>query len=111
MTVRKLQFIVLMVAFGVLGLMPDPGTVTTTVTRGDLIAHLLGWLMGGISGRYAFPRAKATILGVALVVYSLLIETAQLLVPTRSFELLDLMANGAGIIFGMLIMSRLQRVD
>ncbi|MBW3670532.1 MAG: VanZ family protein [Acidobacteria bacterium] len=106
MTVRKLQFIVLMVAFGILGLMPDPATVA--VTGADLIAHMLGWVLGAISGRYAFPRVKATILGAALAGYSLLIEAAQILVPTRSFELLDLVANGVGVIFGMVIMSRVQ---
>lgn len=108
MTVQKVQFLVLMVAFGILGLMPDPGPVVP-VTRADLIAHMLGWVLGAISGRYAFPRAKGMILGAALAGYSLLIEAGQLLVPTRSFELLDLLANGLGIIFGMLIMSRVQR--
>lgn len=97
-----------MMAFGVLGLMPDPGTAVT-VTRGDLIAHALGWLVGGISGRYAYPRLRASVLGLALWGYSLLIEAAQIAIPSRSFELLDLLANGAGVVIGMVIMSRLQR--
>lgn len=104
---RQLQFVVLMAAFAVLGLMPSPGT--TGVTRGDLILHLAGWIVGAISGRYAFPRAGLLGLGAGLLSYSLAIELAQIAVPHRSFELLDLVANGVGIVLGLGIMKIVSR--
>lgn len=92
---------ILMMAFAVLGLMPSADT--GGIPRGDLIAHLGGWIIGALSGRVAYPRLRATGLGLGLWIYSLLIELAQMAVPTRSFELLDLVANATGIVLGLLL--------
>ena len=99
MTLRTLQFFTLMAVFAVLGLMPSPDL--GGIGRGDLLAHLGGWIVGAISSRLAYPRAKWILLAAALWSYSFTIELAQLAAPTRSFELLDLVANAAGILVGL----------
>ncbi len=98
----------MMAAFAVLGLMPDPGMIGG-VTRGDLIAHLVGWIVGAVSGRIAFPRVPSLILGLILLSYSVLIEIGQIFVPSRSFDPLDILANGAGVVGGLVLMSVLIR--
>lgn len=101
----KLQFAVLLILFGILGVMPSPDLdLPGEIPRGDLLAHLIGWTVGAVSGRFAYPLARAIILGGGLWAYSLAIEMAQIVVPTRSFELLDLVSNAVGIIVGLVIM-------
>lgn len=107
MTLRTLQFFALMALFAVVGLMPSPDL--GGIDRGDLLAHLGGWIVGAISGRIAYPRVRLLLLGAGLWSYSLAIELAQLATPTRSFELLDLVANAAGILLGLILMDFYQR--
>lgn len=92
-----------MIVFGIAGVMPQTGG-GPSIPDLDLVLHFLGWIVGGVSGRWAYPRAREPLVGGGLWAYSLLIEIVQIFVPTRSFEVGDLVANGAGIVVGLLAM-------
>ncbi|MDX1584113.1 MAG: VanZ family protein [Thermoanaerobaculia bacterium] len=90
-----------MIAFGTVGVMPETGGMPS-VHRADLLMHFLGWIAGAACGGWAYPFARRLFLASALWAYSFAIELAQVFVPTRSFDPLDLIANAAGIAVALL---------
>ena len=97
----RFQFFALMVVFGVLGVIPDPGG--PGIAHGDHLLHLVGWFVGGVSARLAYPMARPALTGLNLWLYSLVIELVQIAVPTRSFEFADLVSNAVGIAVGLFV--------
>ncbi|MFW5452018.1 VanZ family protein [Thioalkalivibrio sulfidiphilus] len=65
----------------------------------DKAGHLLGYAVLTLAGLLAYPgRVWRVVLGVFAL--GVAIELAQHFIPSRSFEWLDMLANGAGVLLG-----------
>ena len=78
----------------------------------DKVVHAVvfaGLMVLGASGRRgAAPRslsAELRTLILGLSIYAVAIEVCQHLLPWRSFEILDLVADGLGIVLGWLVVA------
>lgn len=77
-------------------------TVEVAQNYGDLVMHFLGYLILMCSGLFTFPhRMHIAKLFVIFFSYSILIEFIQFFLPHRSFSLLDILANGTGLLVGI----------
>lgn len=83
-----------------LSIMPNP-PVGPPIPFFDKVGHLLayatlmGWFTQLYSGKTAWWR-----LGLAFVLLGVVIEVLQGLGPSRLFEVADMLANSAGVVFG-----------
>ncbi|MBB3167256.1 VanZ family protein [Simiduia aestuariiviva] len=96
---KNLQFWLLIGLFTLLGLAPNPGAGFASAN--DLALHFCGYVAAGISVSLARPNSAPWLRFLALFSYSLAIEVGQYFVPERSFDVRDLLANGAGIATGL----------
>jgi VanZ family protein len=74
------------------------GGTTVTEAINDKFAHLLGFYLLAVLADLSFPRVTYGLHKIApLIGYGLLIEIIQWLLPYRTFSMLDLAADGAGL--------------
>jgi VanZ family protein len=91
--------LVLGVCFGSL----VPGQVLRAVSIGDKILHsgsyflLMVWFAG------LYPRSRHAIIAAVLLALGIALDAAQSQTATRSFDVEDIMANGAGILCGLVL--------
>ncbi|WP_202987675.1 VanZ family protein [Cellvibrio polysaccharolyticus] len=102
-----LQFLAMLIIYTVLGLTPSPGNMVPMYN--DLLMHFTGYLVAGISISFLWPRWHWGYRALILLVYSIAIEVAQHFMPPRTFSFLDILANGSGILAGLLVFHILQR--
>ncbi len=75
-----------------------PITHPTAQNFNDKLGHALAYLVLGFLADYAFYKKKfLPLIFTQLMLYGLLIESVQFFLPFRSFSLLDMVANGAGL--------------
>ena len=108
---RAWQFllVLLIVVVSLLALTPRP---PAHVDFGwDKANHMLAFAALAFAARlgYPAPRAARLLWPMALLAFGGLIELLQLLVPERSGEWLDLLADGAGIVCGAIIATAVLR--
>jgi VanZ family protein len=73
----------------------------------DKLNHLLAFALLTVLAQAAYPdRPRAALRWALLLAYGLLIEVVQAFLPGRELSLLDLAADGAGILTGALILRR-----
>ncbi len=98
----RVALLIGVVAVSVLSLIP--GDELPQLNLSDKIQHGAAYLALAVVGVLAFPRHPARqYVGLGLVVLSLVLETLQLVVPGRYFDVWDMVANGAGVILGYAI--------
>lgn len=96
------QFIVLTGVATYLLLIPLSGEVFHSTN--DKVLHLVGWMGLTLSLRIAWPTLRFPFWApLAVFLYSILLEVLQHFVPARHFSLLDLVANGAGVLVGYVL--------
>lgn len=98
-TLRIVQFVVLTGYVTWLYLVPEPGGVFDFFW--DKLLHVLSWLVLCLSLRLAFPFQKFIWPVLWLFVYSILVEAVQYFMPPRQFSMLDVLANGVGILLAL----------
>src|SRR5690606_38943248 len=96
-----LQFALLMVIYTFLSLSSAPGE--TIPLYNDKLMHFSGYLVAGLSISFAWPTSQWWQRGLFLLAYSTAIEVVQYFLPTRNFSLMDIVANGGGIVIGLLV--------
>jgi VanZ family protein len=70
----------------------------------DKLNHLLAFAVLAVLAQAAYPdRPRAPLRWTLLLAYGLLIEAVQAFLPQRELSLLDLAADGAGVLAGALI--------
>ena len=88
-------------------LLPAGGPVMTQVARlhvSDKILHFSAYAVLSIIPALAFQRRRSVLLtAAALVVLGLALEFAQHIVPGRSTDMRDELANTAGVAAGILV--------
>jgi len=98
----KTAFCLLLLLYTYLGTVEIPSNVAASFN--DLIAHALGYVVLMCAAVFAFPiRQWFLRLALACFAYSILIECIQYFLPYRSFSLLDILANGSGVLFGLFV--------
>jgi VanZ family protein len=103
------QFWVLLSTCFWLSLMPQPPQVFALAS--DKFWHTLAYLVLYLSCLLAYRQQSALLLRFALLFsFSATIEIIQYFVPQRSFSLLDLCANAAGLLLGSIIHKALQKI-
>jgi glycopeptide antibiotics resistance protein len=95
------QFVILLVIYTFLGLTRNTGELLPDYN--DLTMHFLGYLVAGISISFAWPKSALWQRGLFLLLYSIAIEIGQHFLPPRTFDLLDIAANGLGLLAGLLL--------
>jgi len=96
-TYARWAFAVCLVVVLALSLMPPQ--VDLPSTGWDKANHALGFAVLAVLGCGAYPQRRAALL-LGLLAYGGLIELLQALTGYRSAELLDVVADGVGLIFG-----------
>ena len=101
-TLKKPQFYLLLGIYTWLGVAPADTTILGSYN--DKLMHYIGYiiLMNSCLFAYGTRPRKAVMFGM-LLLYSFMIEVIQYFLPYREFSLLDLLANGLGLITGQVL--------
>lgn len=100
--VRVGQFVLLMALYLYLGMVRVPEVIGELVS--DLLLHGTGYAVAVLSAYVAIVRInRLWIMVLGLWLFSALVEFIQYLLPWRSLSVLDMMANGSGLLFGYLL--------
>lgn len=87
----------------------DSGSVGVSAIN-DKLAHLFGFYVLALLADFSYPRSGFGLSKILpLLSYGLLIEIVQFFIPYRSFSLLDLAADGAGLMLYGLTLLLLRR--
>ena len=97
---RVLQFYVLLVLTTYFGVARSD--LGQTLAGSDLFLHYTGYMVLMISARIALGQHQM-LLFTGLLVYSIAIEIIQYFLPYRTFALLDILANLAGLSTGAVV--------
>ena len=90
-----------------LGIAQMPESVNAGIN--DLLLHATGYCVSVFSAYLMVQKmSKMWILLVGLWLFSFAIEAVQYYLPWRSFSVLDLIANGSGILTGIALVAALQ---
>lgn len=68
----------------------------------DKVNHLVAFLHLTVVTRLAWPQLGRLWVIISMLGFGLAIEVTQAQLPYRDFSLLDLAADGAGVVFGLL---------
>lgn len=101
------QFYSLLAIYTYLGLTPHPENSVPVFN--DLLMHFTGYGVAAISISFARPIWPMWQRAVFLIVYSIAIEIVQHFNPPRTFSLMDILANGSGILLGLLVIALLEK--
>jgi VanZ family protein len=96
----KLQFWAALLLYTGLGLMNRPDEILDT--SHDKILHFVGYILLYLSAKCAYSKKPGHgVLLITLLTYSLCIEIGQHFVPSRTFDIFDLLVNGLGLLVGL----------
>jgi VanZ family protein len=103
----RLVLAALLAAASWLAFMPQP----PGIPGGDKLHHLLGFAVLSFVGALGFGPHRRTLLAVAaaMLLYGAFIEAVQSQLPWRTAEWADLLADGAGVLLGLVAAVLLRR--
>ncbi|MEW8624687.1 MAG: VanZ family protein [Candidatus Thiodiazotropha sp.] len=88
-----------------------PLQIPAVSSLNDKLSHILAFLYLALLCDFAWPQARWNLTkALSLLGYGLFIETVQAFLPHRFFSMLDLAADGLGLIIYTLILPWLLRV-
>lgn len=94
-----MQFLALLILFLFMGLTPAPETYVPAVN--DKLMHFSGYFISAFSISFAYPQKSLEHKTFFLILFSIAIEIGQHLMPPRAFDVLDICANSAGVMVGL----------
>ncbi len=100
-----MQFFALLVLFLFMGLTPAPETYAPALN--DKLAHFSGYFVSAFSISFAYPQKSIGYKAIFLILFSIAIEIGQYFMPPRTFDLLDICANSAGVLVGLAVVTAL----
>lgn len=101
------QFYSVLAIYTYLGLTPHPENSVPVFN--DLLMHFAGYAVAAISISFARPAWPIWQRAAFLIVYSIAIEIGQYFNPPRTFSGMDVLANGGGILLGLMIVVLLEK--
>ena len=104
MTTRRWKILFFSMLAVVLWLAFTPRPPTALDTGWDKLNHALAFSALAVSGRFGFPGSRWRALGVmlGLLAVGVAIELVQSFLPTRTAEVNDVLADGVGIVLGLM---------
>ena len=98
----RIVFIIWMLAITVLSVLPhsDDGIVSYTLTGSGMVVHFVGYFVAAGLLYWAYRRDSISFIlfsGLIIFIFSVVMEIVQLWVPGRTFNPVDIAANGLGI--------------
>ena len=102
-----MQFYGLLAIYTYLGLTPHPENSVPVFN--DLLMHFAGYSVAAMSISFARPTWPLWQRAAFLVVYSVAIEIGQYFNPPRTFSGMDIVANGGGILLGLIVVILLEK--
>ena len=101
---KRIGFAVILLGITIGSLIPSTAVAAVnTLSLSDWILHGIGYLLLALFAAWAIPTAPKWAIFAAVFAYGALIEVAQTLVITRSFDVLDLASNAIGAALGVTI--------
>ncbi len=76
----------------------------------DKLVHIVMFASWAVSVKFDYPRLKPVSIFLLGMVFSLLTEVLQLFAEDRTFDLTDMVADGVGLLAGMLVSNPLVRI-
>jgi VanZ family protein len=101
------QFYSLLVFYTYLGLTPHPENSVPVFN--DLLMHFAGYCVAAFSISFARPTWPIWQRAAFLIVYSIAIEIGQYFNPPRTFSGMDILANGSGVLLGLITVMLLEK--
>ncbi len=95
------QLVLLVSAIAVLYLATTSETYPVPASANDKINHSIAFLELTLLAFLAWPGARLLYVAPPLLLFGLLIEVVQSFLPYREFSLLDVAADGTGIVVGI----------
>lgn len=96
---KKPQFYLLLLIYTWLGVAPTESIYIASYN--DKLMHFTGYIILMNSCLFAYgTRPGKAVMFFSLLLYSFMIEVIQYFLPYREFSLLDLLANGLGLVIG-----------
>jgi hypothetical protein len=101
-TLIRIAFIIWMIAITVLSVLPysDDGIVSYKLTGSGMVVHFVGYFVAAGLLYWAYRRDSISFIlfcGLIIFVFSVALEVVQYYLPFRTFNLVDIAANGLGI--------------
>ena len=111
---KSILFIIWVVVITTLSVIPysEKGSVSFKLTESRMFLHFAAYFVGAALFYWAFRKnAVFSILFsiFTIFLYSVVLEIVQLYLPYRTFNPIDIAANGFGIIFFSLVWAILKR--
>ena len=100
-------FFVFLIAIEYLAL--TPAQIKLIENSWDKANHFIAFAALYVTLHFGFCRLNLSTKAAILLAYGIQIEIAQSFVPNRYFSLLDIVADGIGIVFGILLVRILDR--
>jgi len=103
-----------MIAITTLSVLPysDVGIVSYKLTSSGMVVHFVGYFVAAGLMYWAYRRDSLSFIlfcGLIIFMFSVILESVQLWVPDRTFNPVDIAANGLGIGFFVLVWAVDQR--
>ncbi len=77
----------------------------------DKLMHAMAFLALSLFADFSFPREKFSLIKICpIITYGILIECVQYFLPYRSFSLLDIVGDIAGVVIYVLLLPMLMRL-
>ena len=87
-----------------LHLMQAPSMDLTNLNQVDKLAHVLMFFLTMMWFMYVIPKPHQLLVGVSLILFGLVLEYIQMnFLPDRTFEWLDWIADGIGVVLSFFI--------
>lgn len=98
--VQRAAVVAFLAALGVVGvLLLLPGTALPQANLWDKLQHAAAFALLAVLGGIAFPQPRHRLpVAVALILFGVVCELLQLLVPGRSASVLDAVADAVGVL-------------
>jgi hypothetical protein len=113
-TLITIAFIIWMLAITVLSVLPysDVGIVSYKLTSSGMVVHFVAYFVAAGLMYWAYRRDSLSFIlfcGLIIFIFSVILESVQLCLPARTFNPVDIAANGLGIGFFVLVWAVNQR--
>ena len=107
----RLMLVIVGAMILVFAIMPGDAAPLRSVSVNDKLGHVLAFYSLALLADFSFPETRFNIWKVStLLGFGLLIELLQISIPSRTFSLLDLIADAIGLIAYQLSLPGIRRM-
>lgn len=108
---KSIKVLFVISSFAILIFSLLPGSQLPNDLPWDKAMHFVGYAGLAFLARYGSAKHPSWQLVIGCILFSIIIELLQLIVPNRSFEWMDILANSLGVLSGLLLAVFLKHID